>query len=83
MKFQRELFDYSCGYLTYGPERKFVARFKRKGGVGKSDFVRLLCKYYNVEDYMNRKVFEAPLEILIKDGYVKFDMQNFRILVSK
>jgi hypothetical protein len=83
MKFQRELFDYSCGYLTYGPERKFVARFKRKGAVGKCDFVRLLCKYYDVEQYMTRRYFEAPLEILIKDGYVKFDLQNHRVLVSK
>lgn len=83
MKFQKELFDYHGGYLTYGPERKFVARFKRRGGVGKCDFVRLLCKYYDVEQYMTRKVFEAPLEILIKDGYVKFDMEARRILVSK
>ena len=83
MKFQRELFDYSGGYLTYGPERKFVARFKRKGAVGKADFVRLLCKYYDVEQYLTRRCFEAPLEILIKDGYVNFDLQNFRVLVSK
>lgn len=83
MKFQREAFDYHGGYLTYGADRKFVARFKYRGPVKKSDFVRLLSKYYTVEDYFARLKDRAPLQILMDDGYVKFDLESHQILVAK
>ena len=84
MKFDRSMFHYHGGYLTYGPERKFVARFKHRGPVGKADFVRLLCKYYTVESYLDRvNGYRAPMQILMDDGFVKFDMENRRFLVAK
>ena len=85
MKFDRSQFNYHGGYLTYGPDRKFVARFKHRGPVGKADFVRLLTKYYTVEDYFNRVNHgdRAPLQILMDDGYVTFDMVNKKIMVAK
>jgi hypothetical protein len=82
MKFDRSQFNYHGGYLTYGSDRKFVARFKHRGPVTKSDYVRLLCKYYTVEDYFNRGD-RAPLQILMDDGYVTFNMVNKKIMVAK
>jgi hypothetical protein len=82
MKFDRSQFNYHGGFLTYGPDRKFVARFKHRGPVTKSDYVRLLCKYYTVEDYFNRGD-RAPMQILMDDGYVTFDMVNKKIMVAK
>jgi len=82
MKFQKDQFNYHGGYLTYGSDRKFVARFKHRGPVGKSDFIRLLTKYYTQESYFNRGD-RAPLQILMDDGYVTFDSANRRFLVAK
>ncbi len=83
MKFDRSMFNYRGGYLTYGSDNKFVARFKHKGGVGKADFVRLLTKYYTVQDYFARLADRAPLQILMDDGYVTFDLTNRKIMVAK
>jgi len=82
MKFQKDQFNYHGGYLTYGSDRKFVARFKHRGPVGKADFIRLLSKYYTLESYFNRGD-RAPLQILMDDGLVKFDYENRRFLVAK
>ena len=83
MKFNKDGFDYHGGYLTYGTDRKFVARFKYRGGVGKAAFVRLLTKYYTIEDYFDKLKDKAPLKILMDDGFVSFDVTNCRILVAK
>jgi len=85
MKFQKDQFQYHGGYLTYGLDHKFVARFKHRGPVGKADFVRLLCKYYTVESYFDRVrgYSRAPMQILMDDGLVKFDSENRRFLVAK
>jgi len=83
MKFERSMFNYRGGYLTYGLDNKFVARFKHKGGVGKADFVRLLTKYYTQDSYFNRMPDRAPLQILMDDGYVTFDLVNKKIMVAK
>jgi hypothetical protein len=76
-KFNKDQFDFHGGYLTYGSERKFVARFKR-GGM--AHFRAFLVKHFTVEEYftlMETKNPEssigntfAPLEILERKGYV-------------
>lgn len=81
--FKRDGFNYHGGYLTYGAKNEFIARFKHRGPVKKSDFVRLLCKYYFVEDYITRLKDRAPLQILMDDGFVKFDLQNRKVHISK
>ena len=53
-------------YLTYGPKRQFVARFKHGGPVTMAKFKKELVASHKVEDYffdlnITRK---APLEIL-------------------
>jgi hypothetical protein len=82
-KFERSQFNYHGGYLTYGQDNRFVARFKRRGVVTKSDYIRLLCKYYNTDSYFNRVKTEAPGQILMKDGYVTYDLINKKIMVAK
>ena len=83
MKFSKTDFDYHRGYLTYGADRKFVAVFKHRGSVDKADFVRLLTKYYTVEDYFAKLKHSAPFKILMDDGFVTVDTVNHRILVAK
>jgi hypothetical protein len=83
MKFDKQAFHYHGGYLTYGSDRKFVARFKHRGPVGKADFIRLLSKYYTADSYFSRLGDRAPLQILMDDGLVKFDYENRRFLVAK
>jgi hypothetical protein len=82
-KFERSQFNYHGGYLTYGQDNRFVARFKRRGVVTKSDYVRLLCKYYNTDSYFNRVKTEAPGQILMNDGYISYDLINKKIMVAK
>jgi hypothetical protein len=81
--FKRDQFNYHGGYLTYGPENKFIARFKYRGLVKKSDFIRILCKHYFVEDYLKRLGDRAPLQIFMDDGHVKVDIENHRVIVAK
>ena len=83
MKFSKTDFDYHRGYLTYGADRKFVAVFQYRGSVDKTTFVRLLTKYYTVEDYFAKLKHSAPLKILMDDGFVTVDTVNHRILVAK
>lgn len=72
MKFDRALFNYHGGYLTYGSsyhEARFVARFKWKGLVTKAKFVSLLVKNFTVEEYFARQdAGLAPLQILREKG---------------
>jgi hypothetical protein len=83
MTFSKQSFQYHGGYLTYGSDRKFVARFKHRGPVGKADFIRLLSKYYTPEVWFERAKTLAPMQILMNDGLVKFDSDNRRFLVAK
>ena len=85
MKFQKELFNYHGGYLTYGSDRKFIARFKYRSGLGpkKADYIRLLTKYYTLESWFEKAKESAPGQILMNDGFVKFDMENRRFLIAK
>jgi hypothetical protein len=68
-KFDKTLFNYSGGFLTYGgyPERpKFIARFKyRSTPITKGVFVTQLIKNHSVEEYFAKlDAGSAPLEIL-------------------
>lgn len=69
-KFAKENFDNSGGYVTYGEDRKFVARFKyAKAGAG--SFITFLIKNFTVEEYFDRMAAgEAPLKIVEDKGYL-------------
>jgi len=69
-KFVKENFTNSGGYVTYGEDRKFVARFKyARDGV--SSFIAFLIKNFTVEEYfaqMDKGL--APLQIVEFKGYL-------------
>jgi hypothetical protein len=65
-KFIKEQFNYDGMYLTYGPDRKFVARFKRGG---QADFKRFLVQNFTVDEYFAQLADSAPLTVLMSKGY--------------
>jgi hypothetical protein len=69
-KFERKEFQFHGGYLTYGVDRKFVARFKYSRGVKRSDFTKFLIKNIDVESYFSAlDGGETPLSILERNGF--------------
>ena len=69
-KFSKENLNDSNGWLSYGPERKFVANFTKRGG-GKSTFITFLIKNFTVEEYFAMlDAGKAPLTIVETKGYV-------------
>lgn len=69
-QFYRNHFNYHGGYLTYGANRRFVARFKH-GGKDKPGFLSFLIKNFTVEEYF--AALEAgtpPVKVLETKGYV-------------
>jgi len=71
-KFAKTSFEYHGGYLHYNTaagERKFVARFKHRGPVTKSKFLKTLIKHYTPADYFAKmEAGAAPLRVLMDDG---------------
>lgn len=76
-KFDKALFQYGGGYLTYGPNRKFVARFKYRGG-DKAGFQAFLIKNFTVEEYFGLTDWDklSPVEALKTKGYVSRTVKN-------
>lgn len=53
-KFQLDQFDFGRGserWVMYGPERKFVGRFKYRGASAAKHFVKFLITNFEVEEY--------------------------------
>ena len=70
MKFVKELFNFDGMYLTYGPERRFVARFKHAKD-GKASFQAFLIKNFTIEEYFEQiDARVAPLIIVEAKGYI-------------
>jgi len=64
-KFDKAQFTYFGGYLKYGPDNKFVARFKYRGPFNKAKFIKELIKNHTVESYFaEMDARKAPLTIL-------------------
>lgn len=75
-KFVKEQFNYDGMYLTYGQDRKFVARFKYAGG-DKAGFLSFLIKNFDVEEYFAlREAGQAPAAILEAKGYVQASVKK-------
>jgi hypothetical protein len=81
-KFDKAQFQYFGGYLTYGPERRFVARFKHRGPVTKAKFLKTLVKYYSPETYFPRLKDRAPLQILEDDGILTYDLAAWKAILD-
>jgi len=69
MKFENDQFQFDGMYLMYGPDRKFVARFKVRAD--RSGFVSFLKKNFTVEEYFEALTKgTAPVTIMEAKGYV-------------
>ena len=67
-QFVNKDFNYDGMYLTYGEDRRFVARFKYGGMVA---FKKFLRENFTVEEYFDSMDCGiAPLKILETKGYV-------------
>ena len=68
-KFIKENFNYDGMYLTYGSDRKFVARFKYVKFAGA--FKSFLIKNFNVDEYFDAYASgQSPLDILEAKGFM-------------
>ncbi len=67
--FQREFFNYSGGYLTYGNgnDEVFIARFKY--WKTHRTWITFLCKNFTVAEYLEAIKDEAPLKVMMAKGY--------------
>jgi len=64
-KFNKADFNFDGMYLTYGSDRKFVARFKHRGPFTKAKFLKELIANHTVESYFAaHEAGKAPFEIL-------------------
>jgi hypothetical protein len=69
-QFSKENLNDSNGWLSYGPERKFVANFTKRGG-GKATFITFLIKNFTVEEYFAMlDAGKAPITIVETKGYL-------------
>lgn len=73
-KFAQSDFDMGTGserWVTYGPDRRFVARFKySRPGQNAKAFVKFLIANFTVEEYFALRETMAPAEVLRTKGYV-------------
>lgn len=74
-KFEKAGFNFDGMYLTYGEDRRFVARFKR-GGM--ASFKSFLVKNFTVEQYFyfTETLRHPPLTVLELKGYVSPAMKK-------
>lgn len=63
-KFIKSEFNFDGMYLTYGADRKFVARFKHRGPFTKAKFLKELISNHTVEGYFSALKDKAPIAIL-------------------
>ena len=69
-KFDKAQFHNDGPYLTYGADRKFVARFKHTPR-DRTDFVAFLVKHLTVEEYFAAyDAGQLPAQILEAKGYI-------------
>lgn len=64
-KFNKALINKAGEYVTYGTDRKFIARFKHRGPFTKAKFLKELIANHTVESYFaEMEAGKAPLAIL-------------------
>lgn len=68
-KFIKSEFNFDGMYLTYGADRKFVARFKHRGPFTKAKFLKELIANHTVEGYFAALKDNAPVAILRDANY--------------
>lgn len=68
-KFIKSEFNYDGMYLTYGSDRKFVARFKHRGPFTKAKFLKELIANHSPSTYFAALKDSAPVAILRDANY--------------
>ena len=64
-QFNKALINKEGEYVTYGADRKFIARFKNRGPFTKAKFLKELVANHTVENYFAElDAGKAPLAIL-------------------
>ena len=64
-KFNKALINKDGEFVTYGADRKFIARFKHRGPFTKAKFLKELIANHTVESYFaGLEAGKAPLTIL-------------------
>jgi len=64
-QFNKALINKDGEYVTYGADRKFIARFKHRGPFTKAKFIKELIANHTVEGYFAEMAAgKAPLAIL-------------------
>ena len=65
LKFNKALINKDSEYFTYGPDRKFIARFKHRGPFTKAKFLKELIANHTIEGYFAElEAGKSPLAIL-------------------
>ena len=68
-KFNKDLINKEGEYVTYGADRKFIARFKHRGPFTKAKFLKELIANQTVEGYFAALAEgKTPLAILRDDN---------------
>jgi hypothetical protein len=63
--FNKALINKDGEYVTYGTDRKFIARFKHRGPFTKAKFIKELIANHTIEGYFTEmEAGKAPLAIL-------------------
>ena len=73
MKFKKDQFNYSNGYLHYTDDngtKCFVARFKYAQTSSRSSWVTFMVKHFTVEEYFLALEDSSPLQVMQGRGYV-------------
>lgn len=75
----KDLFNYYSGYLTYGKgvfQSKFVARFKYTGR-DQAGFRKFLIANFTPDEYFSRReAGETPVDILQSKGYISTTVKS-------
>ena len=70
-RFQKDLFDYHGGYLTYGKDRIFIARLKYGATTSKARWITFMVKNFTVEEWQRARARGmAPLTIMEDKGFI-------------
>lgn len=88
--FNRKDFNTGGEYLTYGADRRFVARFKYRGTpMTKAKFITALVRHYSIEEFFarterrNGQPGTAPLRVLLDDGVITMNETTKKFDVRK
>lgn len=68
--FVKDQFHWDGMYLTYGPDRRFVARFKHRTS-DRHTWITFMLKHFTVEEWFAAREWQVtPLKLMESRGYL-------------